>query len=104
MNANSRKFKLERRLNFGNAHEMESRGGLKRVLTPPDWTSIPGQVKDAEDLGYDTLLTAEIPLDPYFPLVLASQVPSRMTLGTGIAVALSRSPVPQLIRLGSFSG
>jgi probable F420-dependent oxidoreductase len=88
-----RPLKLERRLNFGNAHEAASRGGLSRVTTEPDWTSIPGQVREADELGYDVLLSAEIPIDPYFPLVLASQVPNRMTLGTGIAVALTRSPV-----------
>lgn len=93
MSKTQKRFMLERRLNFGNAHEAESRGALKRVLTPPDWSSIAGQVRDADVLGYDVLLSAEIPIDPYFPLVLASQVPSRMTLGTGIAVALSRSPV-----------
>lgn len=88
-----KRIKLERRLNFGNAHEEESRGGLKRVMAEPDWTSIPDQVRDAQDLGYDVLLSAEIPIDPYFPLVIASQVPNTMILGTGIAVALSRSPV-----------
>jgi hypothetical protein len=96
-------YKLERRLNFGNAHELESRGGLNRVMTPPDWKSIPDQVRDAEDLGYDTLLSAEIPIDPYFPLVLASQVPSSLTLGTGIAVVLSGARCRQPIRHGNCS-
>ncbi|MBK6703791.1 MAG: LLM class flavin-dependent oxidoreductase [Caulobacteraceae bacterium] len=66
---------------------------MTRVLTPPDWGSIPQQVGDADALGYDTLLSAEIPNDPLFPLVLASQVPSKIALATGIAVALTRSPV-----------
>jgi probable F420-dependent oxidoreductase len=86
-------YRLERRLNFGNAHDEASRGALERVMTEPDWSSIPGQVVEAEALGYDTLLSAEIPNDPLFPLVLASQTPSRLVLGTGIAVALTRSPV-----------
>lgn len=89
----NRPLQLERRINFGLAHELESRGGLRRVATEPDWACIPDQVRDAESLGYDVLLSAEIPMDPYFPLVLASQVPSQITLGTGVAVALSRSPV-----------
>lgn len=88
-----KRFKIERRLNYGNEHDEASRGALKRVLTPLDWTSIPGQVREADELGYDVLLSSEIPMDPYMALILASQVPSRMTLGTGIAVALSRSPV-----------
>lgn len=93
MTDNNNRFKLERRLNFGNAHEAESRGGLKRVMAQPEWSSIPDQVRSAAELGYDVLLSAELPIDPYFPLVIASQIPGRLTLGTGIAVALSRSPV-----------
>lgn len=92
MTVEKKKFRLERRLNFGLEHELQSRGGLQRVLTPPDWGSIAGQVRNADALGYDVLLAAEIPIDPYLPLALASQVPSDITLGTGIAVALSRSP------------
>lgn len=88
-----RGFRLERRLNYGNAFEDEARGGLKRVLTPPDWNSIPSQVRDADDLGYDRLLSAEIPMDPYMALIVAAQVPSRIGLATGIAVGPSRSPV-----------
>lgn len=88
-----KRFKLERRLNYGLAHDEASRGGLERVLVEPDWRGIPEQVREADDLGYDVLLSAEIPADPFMALVLASQVPSRITLGTGIAVALARSPV-----------
>jgi probable F420-dependent oxidoreductase len=88
-----KRFKIERRLNYGNAHHEESRGGLTRVKTEPQWGCIPDQVREAEDLGYDVLLSAEIPMDPYLALAIASQVPSRLQLGTGIAVALSRSPV-----------
>lgn len=88
-----KQFKIERRLNYGSEHELQARGGLERVTTQPDWSSIPSQVTDAEDLGCDVLLSAEIPMDPFLPLVVAAQVKSNMTLGTGIAVALSRSPV-----------
>ncbi len=87
------RFRLERRLNSGATHEAESRGGLTRVMAEPDWKGIPEQVAEAATLGYDILLTTETPGDPYFPLVLASQIPSRLMLGTGIAIALSRSPV-----------
>ena len=93
MNTTNKTFKLERRLNYGNAYDEASRGGLDRVLVAPDWQCIPAQVREADDLGYDVLLSAEIPMDPYIALILASQVPSRMRLGTGIAVALARSPV-----------
>lgn len=86
-------FRLERRLNYGQAHEDASRGALDRNTIEPDWSSISPQVRDSNALGYDVLLSAEIPLDPYLPLVIASQVPGELTLGTGVAVAFSRSPV-----------
>ena len=88
-----KKFKIERRLNYGSAYELQARGGLERVTIQPDWSSIPSQVADAEALGCDALLSAEIPMDPFLPLAIAAQVKSKLTLGTGIAVALSRSPV-----------
>lgn len=90
---NTKNFKIERRLNYGNEHELQSRGGLERVTVQPDWSSIPSQVTDAEDLGCDVLLSAEIPMDPFLSLAIAAQVKSNLTLGTGIAVAFSRSPV-----------
>ncbi len=93
MKKQTQPLKLERRLNFGQAHEEASRGGLAKVLVEPDWASIPAQARDAEALGYDVLLSAEIPNDPFFPLVIASQSPGSIILGTGIAVALARSPV-----------
>jgi len=93
MSSENKRFKVERRLNFGNVHEDASRTALKRVMVEPDWPSIPEQVAEAEALGYDSLVSTETPLDPYFPLVIASQVPGAIGLGTGIAVALSRSPV-----------
>lgn len=88
-----KKFKIERRLNYGHEHDLQARGGLERVMVQPDWSTIPGQVTTAEDLGYDVLLSSEIPMDPFLPLVIAAQIKSNLTLGTGIAVALSRSPV-----------
>lgn len=93
MNSDKKRFRIERRLNFGNAHEEASRTALKRVTVQPDWESIPEQVEVADSLGYDALVSTETPLDPYFPLVIASQTPSRIGLGTAIAVALTRSPV-----------
>ncbi|ONH33234.1 LLM class F420-dependent oxidoreductase [Pseudofrankia asymbiotica] len=52
-----------------------------------------GQAGDAEAVGYDGVWTGEVSQDPFLPLALAAQATSRVTVGTSIAVALSRSPM-----------
>ena len=47
----------------------------------------------AEAAGYDGLFTGELNGDPFLPLVLAAGATRRLTIGTGIAVAFSRSPM-----------
>jgi probable F420-dependent oxidoreductase len=47
----------------------------------------------AEAAGYDGLFTGELNGDPFLPLVLAARATTRLTIGTGIAVAFSRSPM-----------
>jgi probable F420-dependent oxidoreductase len=47
----------------------------------------------AEAAGYDGLFTGELNGDPFLPLVLAAGATERLTIGTGIAVALARSPM-----------
>ncbi len=49
--------------------------------------------KEAEEMGFDTLWTAETSHDPFFPLVLAAEHTKRIKLGTSIAVAFPRSPM-----------
>jgi len=49
--------------------------------------------KAAEDMGFDTLWSAETSHDPFFPLVLAAEHTKRIKLGTSIAVAFPRSPM-----------
>ena len=49
--------------------------------------------KTAEDMGFDTLWSAETSHDPFFPLVLAAEHTKRIKLGTSIAVAFPRSPM-----------
>jgi probable F420-dependent oxidoreductase len=49
--------------------------------------------KQAEDAGYDGVMTAETAHDPFFPLVLAVQDTERVDLITSIAVAFARNPM-----------
>lgn len=59
----------------------------------PSWKTIAQQVREAEELGYDTLNSAEVDHDPYMSIAIAAQEPSKLELGTGIALAFTRSPV-----------
>jgi probable F420-dependent oxidoreductase len=49
--------------------------------------------RQAEDLGYDGVWTAETSHDPFLPLALAAEHTERIELGTGIAVAFARNPM-----------
>ncbi len=49
--------------------------------------------RDAEEVGYDGVWTAETSHDPFLPHVLAAEHTERLELGTGIAVAFARNPM-----------
>ncbi len=59
----------------------------------PTWSTIRDQVRDAEALGYDTVLAVETQHDPYLDLAIAAQEPSKLELATGIALCFTKSPV-----------
>jgi probable F420-dependent oxidoreductase len=52
-----------------------------------------GTAREAEAAGYDGIWSVETSNDPFFPLVLAAKATETIELGTGIAVAFSRSPM-----------
>ncbi len=85
------RIKLERGLNLGAAYTPEMQQGGARP--EPTWTSLGEQVRDAESLGYDTVVAVETQHDPYLVLAIAAQQPSKVELGTGIALAFTKSPV-----------
>src|SRR5262245_2111282 len=49
--------------------------------------------KEAEEVGYDGIWSAETSHDPFFPLLVAAQGTTKVELGTGIAVAFARNPM-----------
>ncbi len=49
--------------------------------------------RQAEEVGYDGLWSAETSHDPFLPLALAAEHTERIALGTGIAVAFARNPM-----------
>jgi alkanesulfonate monooxygenase SsuD/methylene tetrahydromethanopterin reductase-like flavin-dependent oxidoreductase (luciferase family) len=83
-------FKLEKVRNWGTPYSPEMRScepshGLK-------WDALRQQVRDAEEPGYDTVLGVETQHDPLLALAVAAQEPSNLELGTGIALAFTKSP------------
>ena len=65
--------------------------GAKRP--EPTWSTLRDQVRDAESLGYDTVIAVETQHNPYLALAIAAQEPSKIELGTGIALCFTKSPV-----------
>lgn len=58
-----------------------------------DLESVPTEVRDLEERGYDGVLTAEVAHDPFLPLTLAAEHSRRVELRTSIAVAFARNPM-----------
>jgi len=84
-------IKIERGLNLGVAYTPDMQDGGKRP--EPTWSGIRDQVREADALGYDTILAVETQHDPYLELAIAAQEPSKIELATGIALAYTKSPV-----------
>jgi probable F420-dependent oxidoreductase len=57
-----------------------------------DLAALDGEAAAYERLGIDGLWSYETAHDPFLPLLAAAQTTSRVSLGTGIAVAFARSP------------
>ncbi len=84
------KIKIERMLNLGAAYTPEMGAGGK---PEPTWATLREQVREAQTLGYDTVVAVEVQHDPYLMLAVAAQEPSTIELATGIALAFTKSPV-----------
>jgi probable F420-dependent oxidoreductase len=84
-------IKIERGLHLGTPYTPDMQQSGKRP--EPTWSTIREQVRDADALGYDTILAVETQHDPYLELAVAAQEPSKIELATGIALAFTKSPV-----------
>jgi probable F420-dependent oxidoreductase len=71
---------------------MKVDGGLGPDLTH-DLATFGASAAELQSAGYNGIWTAETNHDPFFPLLLAAQTTDSVDLGTGIAVAFSRSPM-----------
>jgi probable F420-dependent oxidoreductase len=63
------------------------------LVMNPELAEIGALARQAEEMGYAALLSAEIGHDPFMPLAIAAEHTRELQLATGIAVGLSRSPV-----------
>lgn len=84
-------IKIERLLHFGQGYSPEMETGAKRP--EPTWSTMREQVREAGELGYDAMMAVETQHDPYLALAIATQEPSKLELGTAIALAFTKSPV-----------
>jgi probable F420-dependent oxidoreductase len=64
-----------------------------------DFNRIIEKARRFEDLGLDTITTAELGHDPFLPLMLAAEHTRRVEMMTSIAVAFARNPM-NLANLG----
>lgn len=63
------------------------------TMVGPDLRRAAEDAKRAEALGYDGVLTPETGHDPFFPLLVAGEHTSRLTIGTAVAICFPRSPM-----------
>jgi probable F420-dependent oxidoreductase len=66
---------------------------LDTGLGVSSFAEIPAAAKQAEEMGFAGLWTAETQHDPFLPLAVAAGATSRIELGTAIAVAFPRTPM-----------
>jgi probable F420-dependent oxidoreductase len=60
---------------------------------PMGLTGVAEAAREAEELGYDGVLSFEAGHDPFLPLALAAAATQRVDLGTAVAIAFPRSPL-----------
>lgn len=65
---------------------------LDAALPPAPLTDVPAIAKAAEAIGFAAIWTTETHHDPFLPHALIAEHTSRISSGTGIAVAFGRSP------------
>ena len=66
---------------------------IDTAFMPSTFDAAAKVARDAEDMGFDGLWSAETSHDPFFPLVVAARETERIKLGTGVAIVFPRSPM-----------
>ena len=65
---------------------------IDTVLPPTSLNQVADLAKAAEEIGFDTLWSAETQHDPFLPMALISQNTQRLQMGTAVAIGFARSP------------
>lgn len=78
---------------------MKVDSGLMIPGAAANFESMATAAREAEEVGYDGLFTAETSHDPFFPHLIAAEHTTNIELLTGIAVAFARNPMT-LAQLG----
>ncbi|MDP3062318.1 MAG: LLM class flavin-dependent oxidoreductase, partial [Chloroflexota bacterium] len=60
---------------------------------PIGLSGVAAAAREAEELGYDGVLSFEAGHDPFLPLALAAASTERISLGSAVAIAFPRSPM-----------
>ncbi|MDP2948840.1 MAG: TIGR03617 family F420-dependent LLM class oxidoreductase [Chloroflexota bacterium] len=60
---------------------------------PIGLSGVAAAAREAEELGYDGVLSFEAGHDPFLPLALAAASTERVSLGSAVAIAFPRSPM-----------
>jgi probable F420-dependent oxidoreductase len=66
---------------------------LDTGLAAASFKDVAAAAREAEEMGFAGLWTAETQHDPFLPLALAAAATTRIELGTAIAVAFPRAPM-----------
>jgi alkanesulfonate monooxygenase SsuD/methylene tetrahydromethanopterin reductase-like flavin-dependent oxidoreductase (luciferase family) len=66
---------------------------LDTMLVADSFAQVSTVARAAEEVGFDALWSVEAQHEPFMPLAIASNVTSKLKLGTAIAVAFPRSPM-----------
>jgi probable F420-dependent oxidoreductase len=56
-------------------------------------SQVAAAAREAEEMGYDGVLSFEVGHDPFLPLAIAAEHTQRVTLGSAVAIAFPRSPM-----------
>jgi probable F420-dependent oxidoreductase len=66
---------------------------VETALPIGDLSQVAAAAREAEELGYDGVLSFEVGHDPFLPLAIAAEHTQKVTLGSAVAIAFPRSPM-----------
>jgi probable F420-dependent oxidoreductase len=65
---------------------------IETVVMAPTIQAMADYAKQMEEIGYDSIVTAEAGHDPFLPLMVVAEHTERLKFGTNVAIAFPRSP------------